>query len=250
MAGRATRPARWLRVAARTDAPWVLTCEHASRRLPGGLRPTRDEQRVLASHWGWDIGAWDLTRRLARATGAAALGGGWSRLWIDLNRKVDDPTLIRTDVEGVALSWNRALGARRIEQRITDVHMPYHQAIDRQIVRLLVRGVRPLILALHTFTPALDGQARRFDAGVLFDDHGPAARRLARTLRTAGLTVRYNAPYSGMAGLMYAADRHGRHHALTCLELEVNQGRLAEPRFSARLAQVLERGLRELGHRS
>src|SRR5262245_66610954 len=85
----------------RSLSPLVLTCEHASRELPRGLRPrNRVERGILSSHWGWDIGAWSLTRRLARRLDAGAVGGGWSRLVVDLNRRIGDPTLVRCHAEG------------------------------------------------------------------------------------------------------------------------------------------------------
>ena len=70
------------------------------------------------------------------------------------------------------------------------------------------------------------------------------------TLRDAGLRVRYNQPYSGIEGLMYAVQRHGSHHCLPCIELEFNQ-RLFDvsarlPALAAATARALRRGLKEL----
>jgi predicted N-formylglutamate amidohydrolase len=78
---------------------------------------------------------------------------------------------------------------------------------------------------------------------VLFERHERAARALGRPLRAAGLSVRYNEPYSGLAGMMYAVDRHGSHHRLACLELEVNQRLFEDPAFAARLAAVVARAI-------
>jgi predicted N-formylglutamate amidohydrolase len=223
--------------------PFVLTCEHATRALPVAVDLDARERAVLASHWGWDVGAWAVTRALATALGATALGGRVSRLWIDLNRDPTDPTLVRRDAGGVALRWNRRLGPAELERRIVTWHAPYHHELDRQIVRRLLRGVRPLVFAVHTFTPVLDGATRGFDIGVLFDEHARAGRRLARELARAGLAVRENEPYSGRAGLMYAAARHGRQHRLVCLELEVNQRCFESSRTVPRLARLLARAL-------
>jgi predicted N-formylglutamate amidohydrolase len=221
--------------------PAVLTCEHASNRLPvraGGV----GLRRVLASHWGWDIGGAILTAELSRRIGAA-ISGRFSRLWIDLNRAVDDPTLIRSEADGVALPWNHEIGAAEVERRFLDYHAPYHAAVDRLVARHLVRGVRPLLLSIHTFTPVFEGRARTFDVGVLYDRHERPARALARSLRAAGLATRYNEPYSGIAGMMYTAERHGSHHRLPCLELEVNQALFERRSFSARLAAVVVRAI-------
>jgi len=246
--GGSTRAGRPFAVLApRALAEFILTCEHASCRLPPGHRPKPDERRILRTHWGWDPGAWNLTRALAARTSTAAIGGRWSRLWIDLNRRVEDPSSIRATVEGTRLSWNSRIGPSERERRILGCHAPYHEAIDRLIVRHLVRGHRPLLMAVHTFTPSLEGRTRPFDAGVLFERDGHLAQRLGGALRDAGLRVRYNEPYSGMAGMMYSIDRHGKHHVLPCLELEVNQALFLRPTSATRLARVVERGLRSVG---
>ena len=232
-------------VLGRSLSPVVITCEHASRDLPDGLRTGgAAEKRILASHWGWDIGAWALATRVARSLGASAAGGRWSRLVIDLNRPVGDPTLIRREAERVPLSWNARLTAAETERRMLRYHVPYHAAIDSLVIGRLARGVRPLLLAMHTFTGELNGERRPFDAGVLFDRSVRHARGLAAGLRSAGLSVRYNEPYSGLAGMMYSIHRHGSHHGLPCLELEVNQERLASRRAVDRFARIIASALR------
>lgn len=237
-------PVPYIRVLPDALSPILLTCEHAASRLPAGMASaSRALREILESHWGWDIGAWPLTSELARSSGSSALGGRWSRLLVDLNRRVGDATLIRREAGGVLLPWNRRLQAAETERRILSYHVPYHAEVDRLILRRLVRGIRPLLVSIHTFTPELDGERRRFDAGVLFGEHGPLARRLGRALRDCGLTVRYNEPYSGLAGMMYAIDRHGAHHRLACLELEFNQALVGQRSGVRRLAAILARTL-------
>ena len=169
----------------------------------------------------------------------------WSRLWIDVNRRVDDPTLVRRAVEDVVLGWNRNLSATDVERRVLAGHAPYHEEIDRQLLRRVVRGIRPLLFAVHSFAPSYRGRVRGFDIGVLYERNAALAHRLGRSLKDAGLAVRYNQPYSGMAGMMYSADRHGRHHGLPCLELEVNQ-RLVGNGVPPKLTRLLTRTLGEL----
>jgi len=227
-------------------SPWVLTCEHATNRLPFPVPRDRVLRRVLTSHWGWDIGAASLTRELARRIGAAAIAGRWSRLLVDLNRPVTDDTLMRCEAGGVRIPWNDGLSAAAVEKRVLDYHAPFHAEVDRVILRHVVRGFRPTLIAVHSFTPRLGAQRRAFDAGILFTDHDRHARRLGRVLRGAGLRVRYNEPYSGLLGMMYSIDRHGRHHGLTNLELEFNQALFENPRSVARLARVTARAVEAL----
>lgn len=241
---RRVRPYVTLTAAVRT--PLLLTCEHATNDLPPGIRPSEAEREILESHWGWDIGAWALTRELAAALHAPAVAFRWTRLWIDVNRRVDDPTLVRRLADNLELGWNRRLSPGGVERRVLDSHAPFHEEIDRQLLRRVVRGVRPLLLAVHSFTPLHEGRRRGFDAGVLYERHGPLARRVGRALRGAGLDVRYNRPYSGMAGMMYSADRHGKHHDLPCLELELNQGLFRGGRVPRRVARAVVGSVREL----
>ena len=226
-------------------APLVLTCEHASNRLARGLKPcTGAERALLRTHWAWDIGAWEVARRLAARLGAPAIGGAVSRLVVDLNRPVADPSLVRREAESVRLSWNRRLSPAEIERRMLHWHLPYHDAIDRSILRRVTRGVRPLLLAVHSFTPVYDGRHRPFDMGVLFDRSRRHAALLMRGLRREGFRVHANEPYSGLRGMMYSIDRHGTHHGLPCLELEMNQALFDGPGAAGRIVPAIVRALR------
>jgi len=205
-----------------------------------------EDRPLLRSHWGYDPGAWNLTRELARRLGAGAIGGRWSRLVIDVNRRVDDPSLVLQTVGGTPVSFNAGLDLAEIERRIFAYHAPYHQEVDRWILRRTVRGSRPLLLAVHSFTDVLRGRRREFEIGILYEKHRAMAHAVGRSLRGAGWSVRYNQPYSGMKGMMYAADRHGTHHGLPCLELEVNQALFARRGMVARLGAAVAPAVRDL----
>ena len=243
MRGPGTLP--FLGVARSSIGRLVLTCEHASNRLPVPVPADTRLRDVLASHWGWDIGAWSLTRELSRRLRAPAVGGRWSRLWVDLNREADDDTLMRRDAGGIPVPWNARLTPVAAERRWMQAHIPYHAEVDRLIFRHRVRGIEPMLVAIHTFTDDYEGEVRNFDAGVLFRDHRGLARRVGGVLRDAGLRVRYNQPYSGLEGLMYAVQRHGSHHSLPCIELELNQRLFDERRRLPALAAATARALRQ-----
>jgi len=227
-------------------APVVLTCEHATNRLPFAREVTAAHWKLLSTHWGWDIGGWALALELARRLRTSAIGGRWSRLLIDLNRRIDDPTLIRRNAGRIVLPWNDGIDADEIERRVLAYHTPYHVEVDRLILRRVARGVRPLLLAVHTFTPRFSGKTRPFDVGILYEHHRRQAHRLGRVIADDGWRVRYNQPYSGMKGMMYAIDRHGSHHRLPCLEIEVNQRVFEQQNPVRRLGRAVARGVRAL----
>src|SRR5262245_57965037 len=147
----------------------LLTCEHASARVPAGLAVDAPTRRLLATHRGSDLGAWEIARVFSDRLSATAIGGAWSRLVLDLNRPPDSPDLIVTAPDGVPVSFNGMLGSGERKRRVARFHAPYHDAIDRHCTRLKAAGRRPLLLAVHTFTPLLQPEKRRFDLGLLYD---------------------------------------------------------------------------------
>ncbi len=203
---------------------WVLTCEHASHAVPRAYRGLGVPRAALRDHIGWDIGAREVQREVARRLGAPCVASRWSRLLIDCNRDLDDPSLIVATSDGVVVPGNARVDAAERRRRIALYHEPYHAAVDRMIARAKRRhpDAAVQILALHTFTPVLNGVARPFDIGVLFDAYPVLARRLGRALARRGYRVRYNEPYSGLAGLIYSARRHGVAHDAAYVELEIN----------------------------
>src|SRR5687767_3551561 len=90
--------------AARSDAALLLSCEHASQTMPHARDWHDDDRWLLGTHWAYDIGAAELTRELARATGAPAVLAAFTRLFVDPNRPLDSPTLIREHAEGRAVA--------------------------------------------------------------------------------------------------------------------------------------------------
>jgi predicted N-formylglutamate amidohydrolase len=217
--------------------PFVFSCEHATHELPE-WRAEPEDLPLLLDHWGWDVGAADLTRELARRTGSCAVLSRFSRLVCDPNREPHEPSFVVEAVDGRVLSWNRGIGVPERERRRERYFEPYHAAIDRALRARAAAGPPPLLCAVHSFTPVYLGQARPMEVGVLFDVHHEPAWRLEGALAEQGFATALNAPYSGLDGLIYSARRHGRSHGFVYLELEVRQDLIDTP---ARARAVAER---------
>jgi predicted N-formylglutamate amidohydrolase len=213
----------------------VLTCEHASERMPAPWEWPAADRWLVGTHWAYDIGAAELTRDLHAALGGTAVLSRFTRLLADANRPEDDPTLFRAEAEGHPIELNRELSADERAQRIERLWRPYHAAVDRA----LGPSSAPLVLAVHTFTPVYEGQLRELEVGVLFDREEDLAVELAAELSSKGLRVELNEPYSGRAGLIYSADRHAKVHARRALEIEVRQDLAVEDVFRRSLVRVL-----------
>lgn len=218
----------------------LFTCEHASNRVPSPWRPRPADRRLLAMHWGYDIGAASVTAELARRFGGAAILANFSRLLIDPNRAPDDPTAVLTSCDDGAPTFNRVVD---LPTRVARFHVPFHDTITAH-----VRAARPRFLcSIHSYTPVFRGVRRPMEAGVLFDRHDDLAEGMVRALRDGGLRAEPNEPYSGKVGLIYSANRHGLGNGLPYLELEIRQDLIANERSARAMAARIGRALAAIG---
>ena len=93
-------------------------------------------------------------------------------------------------------------------------------------------------VAVHSFTPELDGHVRNADIGLLYDSRRPREAALCRRWRAIlarmapDLRVRYNYPYRGNTdGLgTWLRKRHPAERYLG-IEIEINQGLVGTRRW-------------------
>ena len=176
----------------------VLTCDHASHAVPAALDGLGLDPGDLRRHIGWDAGAAELARRLSRRFDVPAVLSGYSRLVIDCNRSPGHPESILSVSDGTTVPGNRGLTPQEAERRARSLFHPYHEAIAQVLDSIRSRGETPAYVALHTFTPKLNGQERPWHFGVLWDRDARIARPLIESLRKrTGLEIGDNEPYSG-----------------------------------------------------
>ncbi len=180
------------------EAGLVLLCDHASNALPAEYGTLGLSAAELERHIAYDIGAAAVTEHLSRALGVPAVLSHWSRLLIDLNRGLDDPTLIMRFSDGAIVDGNRHLDGAEREERIRRYYTPYHAMVTDVLDRCVAAGAPPAILAVHSFTDIWKGVPRPWHVGVLFDSDDRLARPLIAALRAEGdLVVGENQPYRG-----------------------------------------------------
>lgn len=215
----------------------LLTCEHASQRMPEGWRWPKADQRLLDTHWAFDLGAAELTQELAEWLECGAVLSNFSRLVIDPNRELDSPTLFREHAEGAPIELNFELAMDERNRRIDSLYTPFHDALNEAAAA----SNAETMFSIHSFTPLYEGTTRTMEIGILFDSHEPAARALAQRLHDAGFITVLNEPWSGKNGLMYSVEQHAVRHGKTAIEIEVRQDLATDPAFRKRLVEVLGR---------
>lgn len=201
----------------------VVSCEHAACRIPQRYRPLfRHARRALASHRGWDPGAAELGRTVARRLDTVLLAARWSRLLVELNRSVGHPRLFS--------EFSRVLSPTERTELLAACYFPHRERVREAVRQQLAAGRRVIHLGVHSFTPVLQGEVRRADVGLLYDPRRAWERQLCEAWRQAlrqgrpDLRIRRNYPYLGQAdGLTTAFRREFSDAQYAGIEVEVNQ---------------------------
>jgi predicted N-formylglutamate amidohydrolase len=219
---------------------WLVTCDHATNHVPvwvngGDLGICAAD---MARHIAFDVGAAGLTVALADALGCRAILSGFSRLVIDANRGVDDPTLVMKLYDGTIIPANRAAD---VAERLARLYDPYHAAL----AGLAAQRDDTVIVAVHSFTPGLKGRSPRpWHVGVLHSHlDSRLSQALLRRLADHDLVVGDNEPYAGHLpgdSIDRHALQHGRHNTL----IEVRNDLIGDGvAWAQRLAPLLEGAL-------
>ncbi|MPZ11017.1 MAG: N-formylglutamate amidohydrolase [Kiloniellaceae bacterium] len=205
------------------QAPLLLLCDHATRFIPRALKSLGLDEAALTRHIAWDIGIAEVTRQLARRLDAPALLSHFSRLVVDPNRQLDNPTLMPEISDGTVVPGNRDLDAAAREARIETFFRPYHDAIDAQLDAMQAAGRVPALVSMHSFTPIMHGLQRPWEIGILWNRDPRLPRPLMDRLRAEGFSVGDNEPYSGADGHGYTQHTHGDSRGLANVLIEVRQ---------------------------
>lgn len=221
------------------DPGVLLVCDHASNAVPSAYNSLGLPEAAFGRHIAYDIGAAAVTAALSRLLNAPAVLANFSRLLIDPNRGADDPTLVMKLSDGAIIPGNRFADASDIAERIARYYAPYHDAIAGQIAAARAKGIAPVILSMHSFTPVFQGQPRPWQIGILWDKDGRIALPMLASLRAdKKLTVGDNQPYSGelVGDCMY---RHGTQNGLAHVLIEVRQDLIVDNSGAQHWAELL-----------
>jgi predicted N-formylglutamate amidohydrolase len=229
-----------------SDKPALLVCDHASRMFPRSLGDLGLDPLARRCHLALDIGAEALTMRLAESLGVTAVLAAYSRLVVDCNRDLLDPGAFLEFGDGIVVHGNRHLSPAQKTARADAIYWPYHRAIDAEIKRL-TGGLRsPGVIAIHSFTPVLDGVSRPWEFGVLWDADRRVSDILIRELTAAGFVVGDNEPYSGRAPQDFTIDNHAEAAGLPHVGIEVRQDLIDDDEGVAGIAAILHASIQRI----
>lgn len=201
----------------------ILSCEHGGNRIPKAYQAAfKGHKKLLQSHRGFDAGALEVAKMLARAARAPLYGATVSRLLVDLNRSLGHPALF----SAISKEFSQECRARIVD----DHYVPHRTAVTHAIAAALGQRRTVVHLCVHSFTPVLNGEVRNADVGLLYDPRRRGEKAFAALWARASaeidaaLRVRKNYPYRGAAdGFTTALRRRWPASHYVGLELELNQ---------------------------
>ena len=218
----------------------MITCEHASNALPDFvLRAFRDSDgipdEVLASHRGYDIGAYKifsiLVKRLKPDFHSASK---FSRLVVDMNRSSTSKSFYSEYTSSLPST---------VKARMLSLWEKYREKIESFVAGKIPEKQRKaakeaplkvIHLGIHSFTPVLNGVERDADVGILYDPSRPSEAKIAEILiknildREPSLRIRKNYPYLGKSDGLTTTLRQKFGPSYAGLEIEINQKLLSK----------------------
>ena len=252
-------PAFWFWQGRPSPVPVLIAVPHAGRIYPAPvLRSLRDPGRAVLKLEDRHVDR--VAHQLAAATGAAILVAQAPRAMIDLNRAPDDldwemmdraervdlPAgrpggrarnglgLVPRRVPGIGELWQSRLSASDLDQRIADIHAPYHEALAGILADLRARWGAALLIDLHSMPP-LDQRGPDGAPELVIGDRfgascdGRLAAEAFACLGAVGRRAAHNRPYAGG----YVLERHGQpaggFHAM---QIEIDRSTYLDPAFA------------------
>src|ERR1700722_760967 len=226
------------------DSGALIICDHASNTIPSGYGTLGLPPEALDRHIAFDIGAAEVARVLAAQLGAPAVLSTYSRLVIDPNRGLDDPTLVMRYSDGAIVPGNAYIDAAEIGRRGARFWAPYRQEVAATVEAMMATGEPPALISIHSFTPVMRSLARPWKIGLLWDRDGRITKPLIEAL-IAEPDLRIdevgdNEPYDGaLAG--DTIDEIATSRGLANVLIEIRQDLIAERSHAVAWAERIGR---------
>ena len=214
----------------------LIIADHASNYVPIENNKLGLPNSFLSRHIAYDIGVKELSLDLSNRLKCKVIQGKYSRLLIDLNRDLNDPTVIPEIVDGKIIPGNIGLSKSELRLRVKKIYNKYHHEINRTIKNKKVK----VILSLHSFNPIFKNKRRLLEFGILSNEDKNLSSIIIDQLKLQKLNVGDNKPYRGnlIGDSMY---RHGLKNKLPHALIEVRNDLLSNPTKIKRVSRLLHK---------
>ena len=223
----------------------LFIADHASNYIPFSLKNLGLNENQINSHIAYDLGVKELCINLANHLNSKYIIGEYSRLIIDLNRDILDPTLIPEIVDRKIIVKNLKLSNYDKRKRISDIYDRYHRKIKSTINDNKIS----ILISLHSFNPLFKKKKRNIHFGILSNQDRRLSDFIISEMRRRKLRVGDNEPYEGnlIGDTMY---KHGLKNNLHHTLIEVRNDLLSSPikihRVSVLLKEIINNSINRI----
>lgn len=226
----------------------LLVGDHASNSIPKILQNLGLDNTALEQHIAYDIGSKKLIHHLSQHLDAPALLAGYSRLVVDLNRSLEDDSVMPEVSDNTTIPGNLNMSDEHRNARIHCFYTPYRAAIDGVLRRFRQKHIVPAFISIHSFTPEMAGYSRPWHAGVLWDKDPRIPVPLMKNLRAhpEDFHIGDNEPYSGKHLADYTIDHHAEAAGLPHVSIEIRQDLINSEEGAERWSVILADALQDI----
>ncbi len=227
-------------------APCLLICEHASNRIPQSLGSLGLADSDLQKHIAWDIGTDKVTRVLSGILGAPAILANYSRLIVDLNRRLDHPTAFVKSAENGDIPANVNMTEEERSLREEEIYHPFHQGIESLLEGFKARDIVPMVISIHSFSRRFYNYERPWEIGVLWVQDKRLPAQIMDFFEKKGFTVGDNEPYDAKIIRGTAINHHADGRALPNALIEIRNDLIEDDEKAAQWAEMLGDAIKPL----
>lgn len=176
----------------------LISCEHGGNHIPAEYQWLfEDQEKIVASHRGWDIGALEAAKVIAKQLKAPLHYSETSRLLVELNRSLHHIDLFS--------EFTLPLSEVEKQHLLKKFYFPYRNQVRESIKNMISEGHEVVHISVHSFTQIFDGLIRNAQVGLLYDPNIEVEKEFCQRWKEEigkfkpDWNVRYNYPYLGSA---------------------------------------------------
>ena len=230
------------------ESNFLIICDHASNYIPTEYNGLGLNKAILDTHIAYDIGVKEVALNISEFLQCPLVMSNFSRLLIDANRGIDDPTLIMRISDGNIIEGNKNISSiincNDKKRRIKFFYDMYHNKILKIINRSISIKVFPAIISIHSFTPLWKGTKRSTDLGILWDSDDRLPNIFFNYLSKSykDMDIGNNAPYSGRMknDTLY---KHGTSQGLANILIEIRQDLILDSKGQLKFSKLITKPL-------
>ena len=229
------------------ESNYLIICDHASNLIPKSYNNLGLDEGVLKTHIAYDIGAKAVAQNLSYLIKCPLVMTNFSRLLIDVNRGIDDPTLVMKISDGNIISGNESISflweSKNKSERINNFYNCYHEKISDLIEKSIKKNIYPAILSIHSFTPFWRNKKRQTELGILWDKDDRVPNIFFKYFEDeTEFNIGNNDPYVGYLknDSLY---RHATLRGLPNILLELRQDLIINQARQRKMAEIIAKPL-------